>query len=366
MGDVKLDTQTYTIEQLETKYRNFFAPAFEVLIDNTNIVREGVGITRISVDTSIEGESDSFSFQVSNGFDLVKREFLWLDKYFQLGKHIEVKMGYTDKLETIFYGLITSVKVNFPGEGTPTVNVTGMDLSFLMMKGKQSQIWNEKKHSEVAKEIGQKYVSEVVVDDTPEKLNIIDKTDKTDFQFLCDLAEQNNYEFFVIGKKMYFRKPLTQTSPVLTLAWGKNLNSFSTDMNLGSQVGQVIVRGWDDETQKIVEGKSQDVKKLGGNSQTGKDIMKKVGKESTEYVYTNSKSQKEAQERANAIMSKKSMDLIKGSGECIGIPEIRAGRYIKLEGLGKVLSQIFFITSATHTIDSSGYSTSFDVGGNAV
>ena len=50
-----------------------------------------------------------------------------------------------------------------------------------------------------------------------------------------------------------------------------------------------------------------------------------------------------------------------GSGEAVGDPRLRAGAIIRLEGLGPSFSGDYRVTSATHTISSSGYRTSFRV-----
>jgi hypothetical protein len=50
-----------------------------------------------------------------------------------------------------------------------------------------------------------------------------------------------------------------------------------------------------------------------------------------------------------------------GSGTAVGDPRIRAGAVIRLEGLGVDFSDVYRVTKATHTLDSSGYRTSFEV-----
>lgn len=365
MGDVLFNTKNFSFDSLEKKYRNFFAPTFEILVDGKNLLREGMAIPSITVDTSSEPQADTCRFSVNNAYDAIKREFQWIDKYLVLGKYIEVKMGYVDKLETVFYGLITSLDFDYPAEDTPSIAVTAMDVSFLMMKGNGSKSWLNKKYSDVAKELGKKRCSKVIVDDSKQQIGTIDKNKMDDFHFLQQIAEMINYEFFVVGKTMYFRKPLTSAKPVTTLTYGKNLISYSTDMNLSDQVSEVIVRGWNPKEQKVIEAKGKTVNKLGSNSKTGKAIMASLGS-FEEYVYTNVESAAEAQAQADGLLNERAMKLVTGSGECIGIPEIRAGRHIKIEGVGKKLNQPYFLTSVTHTINSSGYLTSFEVEGNAV
>jgi hypothetical protein len=45
----------------------------------------------------------------------------------------------------------------------------------------------------------------------------------------------------------------------------------------------------------------------------------------------------------------------------VGDPRIRAGTVIRLEGLGEEFGGLYRVTQATHTLDSGGYRTRFDV-----
>jgi hypothetical protein len=50
-----------------------------------------------------------------------------------------------------------------------------------------------------------------------------------------------------------------------------------------------------------------------------------------------------------------------GSGSTIGDPRIKAGRVIRLDGLGDQFSGLYRVTSATHNFDAGGYRTSFQL-----
>ena len=50
-----------------------------------------------------------------------------------------------------------------------------------------------------------------------------------------------------------------------------------------------------------------------------------------------------------------------GSGTCIGDPRIRAGAVIRLDGLGPDFSGDYRVSNATHSMQASGYTTSFEV-----
>jgi phage protein D len=360
---LELGTEQFQMEQLEKKYRNFFAPAYEILVDGTKIADE-IAVSSIRIETTIESTADSFSFRISNAYDIAQSELKWVDK-FTLGKTIDIKLGYVDKYVLVFSGYITSVTADFPNGSSPGIIVRGMDLSYLMMKGTKSRTWNKKKYSDIVKEIASEYGATAKVDATTTEFPAISQSNIDDFHFIQHMANMVNYDFFMVGKNLYFRKALTAMTPVLILELGKSLQSLSIDMNLADQITEVSVRGWDDKELKVVEGKSGTIQKLGSGAKTGKDLLAGQGT-FTEYIYTNVSAQEEAKSYADALLNKRSMKLISGGGECIGIPDIRAGRYIKLNGLGTKFNQPYYLVSVTHIYDDDGYITRFQIGGNAV
>ncbi|MCR8633775.1 phage late control D family protein [Paenibacillus radicis (ex Xue et al. 2023)] len=364
MADLKLDSSTYTTDSLAKKYSDFFAPAFEISVDGTKISDE-IAVASLKVENSLQGTADSFSFRVTNAFNLIKRDFVWLDNVFVLGKAVDIKLGYLDKLTLVFQGYITSVVADFSEDDTPSLIVRGMDLSYLMMKGSKSKSWAKKKYSDIVKEIAQAHGAKPQVDDTTTEYITVSQNQIDDYHFIQYLADLVNYDFFVVGKTLYFRKPLTEMTPVVTLEWGTFIRNLSIDMNIADQITEVCVRGWDNKKLEVVEAKATSVTKLGSNSKTGKDIMKAQGSY-IEHVYTNIDSASEAKTHAEALLNKRSMQLVSGQGECVGIPEIRAGRYMKLGGVGTKLNQPYYIIATTHIVDESGYVTRFQLGGNAV
>ena len=366
MSNLKLSTQSFTFDQLETKYRNFMAPAFKLLIDSKDAVMQGMAISDISVETSVLEEADSVSFNVVNAYDPVKRDFQWLGDLLLPGKPVEVHFGYTDRMTPLFFGYITSISVDFSGEGMPQISVQGMDLSFRMMRGRRAEEYANKKISEVVEQIGRNHgANSFEIDPTSEKIPVLQSKPETDFQFLHDLAKSINYEFFIVGKTLYFRKKNKSTSPMMTLSWGKHLIRCHIEQNLAEQVTGVKVRSWDEKNQKVIEASVTKVNKIGNNPKTGPDLLKTIGT-FEEILYVNAEDMQEAKTKAEAVMNERAMRLVQGNAVCIGIPEIRAGLYIKLEGLGARLNQNYYICKAKHTIDSQGYTTEFSIQGNAV
>jgi uncharacterized protein involved in type VI secretion and phage assembly len=64
---------------------------------------------------------------------------------------------------------------------------------------------------------------------------------------------------------------------------------------------------------------------------------------------------------AKAILQDLLEGMYEASGSCIGQPELRAGKYVEIAGIGKRFSGQYRLSKVTHTLDEQGYRTSFSV-----
>ncbi|MCT4604687.1 MAG: hypothetical protein N4A64_01075 [Marinisporobacter sp.] len=365
MGKYKLDTKNYNFLSLEKKYNEFHGPSVKILIEGKDIVqKEFMGIGEIFVETSID-KADWFSFSVVNGYEIDKNQFKW-EKDLTVGNKIEIKFGYVDKFYTVFEGYITSTRYEFLQNEGPTIIVSGMDSSFLMMKGKKSFIWTKKKHSDIVKEVAKRYGLKTKVKGTTTQFETIVQNQQTDYDFLRYLADLNTYELFVAGSTLYFRELNSDKTSLMMLEMNKHLIEFSYAIDIADQIGGVSVNGYNMKKEEI-HVDTEKISKMNNGKMDGISIMKKLDKTNTKhYIYEPIISKKEAQDRGKSILTKRSMSFIKGEGISIGIPEINAGRYLSIKGLWGTKSRLFYITSSSHSFDENGYSTYFKVGGNAI
>lgn len=366
MCSLKLGTNTYEFASLESKYLQFQAPAFKILIEGTDIVqKECMGIGEVSVESSID-KASFFSFSLLNSYEIDKNSFKWIKDYFDLGNKIEIKLGYVDKLFTVFEGYITAVKYDFSLDEGVSVIVSGMDASFLMMKGKKSDIWLNKKHSDIVSEIAGKYGLSTEVQATSMLFPTVTQNQQTDYDFLKYLSNLNSFETFIFGSTLYFRKINSDKSSIMTLEINKHISELNYSVDIGEQIAGVVVRGYNIKKEEI-ESKCESVKGINSTGKDGVAILKSLGKDNAfHYIHEPLISVEEAKERAESFLIKRSMSFVTGIGSSIGIPEISAGRYLNIKGAFGTESRIFYVTAATHVLDSNGYSTYFKIGGNSI
>jgi phage protein D len=356
------------ITALQQSHGNFFTPAFKILVDGKDLLTNYyMEIASVQVDNTLKG-ADRFSFTVNSTFNFENREFQHLKDTFELGKPVEIYMGYTgnQSLTLMLRGMITAVQTSFPSSGLPQINVSGYDLSYPMTLGKQSENWSDRTDTEVVKLIAAKHGLDVKADDTKVKHPKTEQSQESYLQFLEKLAERNGFEVYVYDKTLYFRPPQNGVPAGITLEWGKGLVSFAPEINISEQVTKVEVRGWDVQKKAEFLGVAQ------RGDEPGRDPGRKSGAEYLRSLTKNDEaatlkvrlpvfSKQEAEQRAKAILKKRSETFVQGSGESIGIPELMADSNIELKGLGALFSKTYYVDQTTHTISTSGFKTTFKI-----
>ena len=353
------------ITQLESAHRNFYAPTARVVVKNEDLlVDKGMEIVSVQVDNALN-KADQFSFVINNGFDVENREFSTLLEFFEFGAPVEIFMGYVNRkdMPLMVVGLVTSVTTSFPAQGLPQITVTGFDHSYCLMKRNDSQSWNDITDSQVVQNIAKIHKLDAIVDDTKTKKPKVEKNQENDYQFIEKLAVRNGYEFYVAEKTIHFEKPDNDTSGAFELEWGAGLVSFAPELNIVEQITEVEVRGWNPQNKKEYVGKARvgdepgrDKKKLSGG-----EYAAQICKDSKIQVRRAVSSQQEADQWAKAILKARAEGFVKGSGQSIGIPALRAGQNLTLKGVGERFSKDYFLDQCTHTVNTQGYKTTFKV-----
>ena len=183
-------------------------------------------------------------------------------------------------------------------------------------------------------------------------------------KFLRMMAQRYGASLLAVTGALIFDNVMTKTSPIVTLTVGKSIRHFSKRISLAHQVGKVEVLGRD-INQKAVKGTASRVT-VGGSGKTAAEwvsgLKDAVLRERSEYARTQKECETLAQHRLNSI----AMGFVSGEGECIGIPELIPGRYIKIDGADDKTIGTYFITKVVHKFNQDHYVTTFEVKGAKV
>ena len=72
-------------------------------------------------------------------------------------------------------------------------------------------------------------------------------------------------------------------------------------------------------------------------------------------------SQEEAKKLAISLLAERAYEFITGSGQVIGLPDLRPGDNVFLKNLGKRFSGEYYVKKVEHSLGNNGYTTNFDV-----
>jgi phage protein D len=359
--------------------QDFYVPAFEIKLagraPGQAVVRDIMSVTYKDSVTEI----DSFDIVINN-WDAEARTFKYSDDdLFDPGERIELAMGYRGAMRTMLRGEITSLRPTFPAGGGSTLSVSGLNILHRFRDEQKSHSYVDVTDSEIAKQIEARLnnVAKVrieVPDQGKEKeprFKFIIQDSKYDIVFLMERARQIGYDIFVQEPGpndppetiIKYVKSTAVPYPTYELAYGKSLVEFSPELTTANQVGQVEVRGWDAiNKQKIVyiakrsELTTKGVGKEGGQEKIDKAIEKKKEVVATKLV----ESEAEARRVAIEILEGIAKEMVKANGSVPGLPDIRAGTVLHIDGVGKRFSGRYFVVGTTHTIGDSGYTTGFE------
>lgn len=356
-----------------------YAPCFLIKVRDKEF-RHGVTGHVLSVSvTDTADRADSFGFSIRDRHPEPERLFAggdtlhWMDSgTFEEGNKVEIRMGYVDNMQVMLIGEITAMSPDFPSSGQPILSVQGQSLFHRLQRTRIRKPFKASRDSDIVREIATAMNMKARVDDTSAEHPMVSPHGETYASFLRQRAERIGYEVVVKKDALYFQRPRYIDNPgaSLTLEWGKNLISFSPRLSTHNAATMITARGTQTSQGRgkkplVGTAKAGDVRVVMG-AETGQELsLKRFGENHVLIEDHNITSAGEAEEMSLGQLERQAMDYITGRGSCMGNPDIRARMVIELKGLGRYFSGNYYITSATHTINSSGYRTDFEVKRNA-
>jgi phage protein D len=361
---------------------DFFAPAFQVIVNGAALAADvSCNVESISVTTKPD-TLDDFSLTVVNTYPRLRWTHTSDSNLFLEGNNVQIALGYVDGLQDVFQGEITKISPNFPESGEPTVIIEGHTKMHRLHASRSTRTFNNITDKQMVERIGADLGFDVEAEDAGVSYDYVIQANQTDLDFVLGLAARIHFELLVIGKKLIFRKCREAAPETYTLVWGYPqeafappsnifpLTSFAPTLDARQPVCDVSVRGWD------VQNKTQFVGRASMSDQNGEmagsikagNVWSSAFKNNRSYIAVRTPvyTQGEADEQARAIYNNRACEMVTGRGKTIGLPQLRAGKVIKLDGLGPRFNGNYYVDESTHTLDQNGYFTTFTVKRNAI
>jgi len=359
---------------------DYFAPAFQVEVNGANLAADiSKNIQQVSV-VSEPNTMDTFSLTLVNEYPKLRWTHTSDADLFQEGSVVTISMGYVDDLQEMMEGEITQISPHFPDSGTPTIVIEGHSRMHWLHGSKNTRTFQKMTDKQIVEKVAQEAGLEAQADDPGVQHDYVIQHAQTDLEFLRNRAAKIHYELLVKKKTLIFRKSNEIGTKTYRLIWGHTqaaaaganslpLKSFSTTMNTMKPSSKVEVRGYDvkNKTSFVAKSQTGDENTTMAGSKPGSQVVAGAFHRPRQLVQVNVPvaSQAEADEHAKAILNGMGLNFVTGNGSTIGLPDIRSGSVVELQGLGPRFSGEYYIDKATHTIGGNGYQTDFTVKRNA-
>jgi phage protein D len=326
-------------------------------------------MTSVRFDESMEG-ANRVEVQFAN------QNLVWLDHpLLQLTSPLDLSLGYRSSgLTQMFKGTVTGVDPHFPANGMPTITISAHDYMLRLTEGTKQRAFPWFLPDSVVAVI---VAAENFLITEPDPvsavagaLNVFNQRPRyqykvSDYRFLRAMAAEYGFDMWVDGDFMNFKflRPGVPP-PEIELNWGTSLVDFSPKH---TSIGQIVAVTFKVYVQEIKTSFGITVKWDGDT--IGIRVMPAMFAEQLETV--------EATIGFPDIPLDSPVDAIKfvlgeirrrvnhrttGKGSAVGDPRLRVGEVLTLSGIGDGLSgSTYRLTSVSHSLDASGYKTSFEV-----
>lgn len=336
----------------------FYAPRFAIRVSGVTMSADVSNqVLKLAVETNLD-MAGKFAITMRNPDNAVLDSAL-----FDLGKTVEIHLGYGNDLEPAFLGEITAIEPEFPADGGALVVISGADKSHRLRRTQpESTDYAATSDSIIAARIAVENGLVPVVDPTPPFLEKITQN-TSDMAFLKSRAEQYFFDVYVEWDRLHFQFPRPQTAAHV-LEWGRNLSSFSPRISAAGLAGLQIVRDYNQELAQSIFGIA-----MAADLDTD-NLTEKLGTAATDLLSSLVRTgirkgavnnPFDATRLAKSLLANLLDGLYEGTGSCVGIPDLAAGSYLAIEGVGKRFSGTYRLRKVNHVIDERGFHTTFDI-----
>lgn len=361
-----------SLPDLAKNYNGFLRPTLYIKVDNKDVSQDTIKYLELEITSTSSYESSLCSFKAygaDSRYDYTKGEVAiseTLTKTFELGKRIDVFLGYSDKAhcKQVFSGFITSINLEYTGESYVRYLVEAMDAKFLLMDNLRSETKTDvKKYSDAVNAVLKgysAYLGNITITETSELGSPIEQYNQSDYDFIVNIAKKLNYMFYLYNRDVFFVPYANDKTPQLKIAPGKYLTRFTREIVLNNQIQSVIVRSNDETSpEQQIEATASSVSvEVGSGEKSGGDVSNIINDKNQRTVIDPSvKSVDEAQARAQAELDKASLKFVTGEFEIIGTPDVEPGKFVSFTDMNSLVNGNYFITEVKHLFNNSGYTT---------
>lgn len=282
----------------------------------------------------------------------------WLDAV-RPGALCTLALGYGDNLTDVFCGFFYDVVWNDPlNGGTIRLEALCLDVRGRLMLTSCADAGAKRTLSQLVEAVlGQNCCTELAsrrtVSPPPEDWDLpVQRLGASDYSVICGAAEFLCYEFWAFADELYFGPPRPEDSPAVIFDGPNGLTRLARRRTLAGQCAATAVSGADDAGERIYSRQAR-----AGDSGFGTDKMSGVLTGDFHRPEARVRTMAQAQYLSQARMERRQRQAGGLEGQCVGLPELRPGRFIQVSGLSEPVNGTYYVRTVRHVLDETGFQT---------
>lgn len=319
--------------------------------------------------------------QVHNVYDPVAQRFRYTDAprgggadatpILDAGKSLVLRMGYANRCEVVFDGIIEEVSIDFPADGEPTCSVRAVDKrGRLRAVHPAMRTFRDKSVEEIAATLiadaGLVLGRQTSEQSTRAGRRVALPRDTDLCRFVTDQAVAASLELGCFGNLLTMLPPAEDADHAISYRYRQGLIAFRPTFSAVAVPLRVEVHARTPDRERLVGRASRRELALDRFITSGEEDLSVLsageGSDEENRVLRISDvvvdDQAEANRRALAALKQRADRVFTAEGDLLGDPRVRPGKTLRVDGVGRY-SGLYYVTSTTHSYGEGGYTTRF-------
>lgn len=268
-------------------------------------------------------------------------------------------------------GDVVTIECDYDELGARVV-VRGYAASHRLHRGRRTRVFRDVTDSDIVKQVADEARLTVgSIEATTEVHEHVSQANVSDWDFLAERARRAGLDLTIVDGELRLGTRATSTeAPTAVsrapthLTFGYNLEAFHGRVSAAEQVGDVEVRGWDEDRKEAVVATSP-AGTAAANLDTANPTELAGLFRSPTYIEIAAPvhSEREAGDSAKAIAERIGSAFAEAEGTSGGSTGLRAGVAVRVSGVSDHFNGAYVLTRVRHVLNRRGYVTHFNVSG---
>lgn len=278
------------------------------------------------------------------------------------GNEIEISLGYDNKRQTAFKGIITSQGLMYKN-GRSQLQITCKDKAVKMTKGRFNAIFQNEKDSDAIQSIVGKYAGlSSDIDATTLVHPTLMQYNCSDWDFVVVRAEMNNMMVLTDQNKLTVKKNDFSANPEFEINATQYVIDIDLSLDSENISGSYKMTAWDDKTQKEITTSVSLNDCLNQGNLSAKKLSEVVENGDFNRYSSVLLSNEELKIWGESMAGKAVLSKIQGKISIPGTTGILAGDNINLTGFSSRFNGKAYISKVVQTVQDGGWITSLSIG----